>query len=173
VRDGPARRALKALALANFVVGLHATRGLRRLRGDKPYRLGGACQRCAACCEEPGVQVGFLVWYVPSLRRLFLWWQRAVNGFELVGRDVRARVFRFRCNHFDRATRSCDSYASRPGMCRDYPRVLLQQPHPELLPGCGYRAVAPNAERLLQVLGRAPLSPEQRGRLQKDLHLEP
>jgi len=57
-------------------------------------------------------------------------------------------------------------------MCRDYPRVLLQQANPEFLPGCGYRPVAPNAERLVRSLERASVTREQRERLRKDLHLE-
>jgi hypothetical protein len=57
-------------------------------------------------------------------------------------------------------------------MCRDYPRLLLYQPSPELLPGCGYRPLAPNALRLGQALAAAELSPEQRRRLSRDLFLE-
>ena len=109
---------------------------------------------------------------MPSLRRAFLAWQRCVNGFELQGSDADARIFVFRCTHFDPQTRRCDSYASRPGMCRDYPRALLYQPHPELLPGCGYRPVARNAKRFLRVLDAQPLTDEQRARLKKDLFLE-
>jgi hypothetical protein len=56
-------------------------------------------------------------------------------------------------------------------MCRDYPRALLYQPGPELLPGCGYRAVARNAGRLLQILEERQLSAEQKERLERDLHL--
>ena len=63
-----------------------------------------------------------------------------MNGFELVRSDEESWTFVFRCTHFDPATRSCDSYGSRPGLCRDYPRLLLWQPNPELLPGCGCRA---------------------------------
>ncbi len=29
------------------------------------------------------------------------------------------------CNHFDRENRRCDSYTTRPGWCRDYPRAQL------------------------------------------------
>ena len=68
-----------------------------------------------------------------------------MNGFELVGEDAEEQALVFRCTHYDRATRSCDSYDSRPGMCRDYPRLLLWQPRPQLLPGCGYRVRPPNA----------------------------
>jgi hypothetical protein len=56
-------------------------------------------------------------------------------------------------------------------MCRDYPRALLAQAHPELLPGCGYRPVARGADRMLRVLQDQPLTDEQRARLGRDLRL--
>jgi Fe-S-cluster containining protein len=172
VRDGRLRRAVKAVALLGFRANLAAWRGWRKLRGDRPYRLGGSCHLCAQCCEAPAIKAGRLVWFLPSQRKLFLWWQRAVNGFELVSKDVRHRTFVFRCTHFDPATRRCDSYASRPGMCRDYPRILLDQAHPKMLPGCGYRPIAPRAEQLLSALRRLPLTEDQDARLRKDLHLD-
>ena len=52
------------------------------------------------------------------------------------------------------------------------PARLLHQPHPELLPGCGYRPIARNAKRLLRVLDAQSLTDEQRARLKKDLFLE-
>jgi len=172
VRDGRLRRSVKRVARWWFYVNLATHRAVRRARGERAYRLGGECRRCARCCEAPAIQAGRAVWYLPTLRRAFLWWQRRVNGFELVSRDPRARVFVFNCTHFDRATRACDSYDSRPGMCRDYPRHLLWQPDPEMLPGCGYRPVAPNAEALLRALEDASLRADQLARLKRDLHLE-
>lgn len=172
MRDDPLRRVVKRLALANFALGLGLRRGIRRLRGEPPYLLGGDCRRCARCCEAPAIQVGFFTWHLPTLRRAFLSWQRVVNGFEVVGRDTAHRVFVFRCTHFDSAARSCDSYESRPGICRDYPRGLLGQPNPELFPECGYRPVARNAARLLATLEAQPLSAEQRSVLKKRLFLE-
>jgi hypothetical protein len=147
---------VKAVALGAFRLNLWADRSRRAALGERPYRLGGTCQRCAACCEAPAVRVHALVWLAPLLRRSFLWWQEKVHG----------------CTHFDRATRSCDSYASRPGMCRDYPRALLYQASPELLPGCGYRPLARNAAALKRALDARPLSAEQRERLARQLHLE-
>jgi uncharacterized protein len=88
-------------------------------------------------------------------------------------RDGPGRVFVFRCTHFDPVTRLCDSYATRPGMCRDYPRALLYQPSPELLPGCGYRVVARGRERWLRVLGQSGLSDEQLQKVKKGLYLDP
>jgi hypothetical protein len=116
--------------------------------------------------------VGKLLWSVPPAERLFLAWQRHVNGFELVRREADQRAFVFSCTHFDRETRSCDSYDSRPGMCRDYPRLLLWPANPELLPGCGYRAIAPNANGLREALADLDLTPEQREKLRKGLRLD-
>jgi uncharacterized protein len=172
MRDGPFLRAVKRTALLCFEVDGAAHRAYRRARGERPWTLGGDCRRCAACCEAPAIAVGLVTWSVPSVRRAFLWWQRRVNGFELVSVDAQDRTLVFRCSHFDRSTRSCDSYDSRPGMCRDYPRLLLWQPSPELLPGCGYRASPPNASGLRGALERADLTPEQREKLRRGLRLD-
>ena len=172
MRDGPIQRTAKKLALGWFYATVGLDRLLARLTRRSPFLLGGDCKLCAACCEAPAIQVSWLTWWLPGVRHVFLWWQRAVNGFELRETDREAHVFVFACSHFDRATRRCDSYASRPGMCRDYPRALLYQPHPELLPGCGYRPIARNAKRFLRVLGAQSLSDEQRAKLKKDLFLE-
>jgi hypothetical protein len=172
VRDGAMRRLLKRAARSQWELGLWLQRAQRRRRGERPFELAGDCRRCARCCEQPGIQVGFLSFYLPTLRRLFLWWQRVVNGLVLVAHEPRQRVLLFRCTHFDPATRACDSYASRPGMCRDYPRLMLWQPSPEFLPGCGYRAIAPNAPGLRRALERVPLDTERRERLKRDLRLE-
>jgi uncharacterized protein len=173
MRDGAVRRSLKAAARALFWLNHAMDRRLRRLRGDRPHLLAGACQRCARCCEAPAVRATAAVWRLGTLRRAFLWWQERVNGFELVDTVARQRLFVFRCTHFDWSTRSCDSYASRPGMCRDYPRALLSQSSPEMLPGCGYRALPPNAAGLRVALEAQGLAAGQLERLKKDLHLEP
>ena len=172
MRDGLTRRGLKSLALAWFYATLGVDRLLARLARRAPFVLGGDCRRCAACCEAPAIRVGWLTWWAPSVRRAFLAWQRHVNGFELRESHRDGHVFVFACSHFDRTTRRCDSYDSRPGMCRDYPRALLYQPHPELLPGCGHRPIARNAKRFLRVLDAQPLTDAQRARLKKNLFLE-
>jgi hypothetical protein len=172
MRDGAVRRTLKAAARAVFFLNLHADRTRLRLLGARPYQLGGDCRRCAACCEAPAIRVPALVWLAPLLRRAFLWWQEKVNGFVLAEALRAERTFVFRCTHFDGTTRSCDSYASRPGICRDYPRALLWQTAPELLPGCGYRPIARNAAALRRALDARPLTDEQRERLARQLFLE-
>ena len=171
MRDGPLIRAVKRVALWNFRVNLAAARALRRLRGERPWTLQGSCRRSGACCEAPAIAVGRLVWSLPSARRLFFAWHRRVNGFALVSTDAGARAFVFRCTHYDAADRSCDSYDSRPGMCRDYPRFLLWQPNPEMLPPCGYRATPPNAARLRGSIDRLDLAPGQREKLRHGLRL--
>ena len=172
MRDGPVRGAVKKLALGVYNVRLALHRIPKRARGDIPYDLGGACVLCAKCCEEPGIQVGLLTWYFPLFQRAFLVWHRHVNGFEMATKSRTDRAFLFRCTHFDSKTRRCDSYHSRPGMCRDYPRALLEQANPELFEGCGFKPVARDRAGLLRALEEQPLSDAQRARLKKDLYLE-
>lgn len=172
MRDNLIRRAVKRVACWFYLSDLAIARGWARWRGRAPFVLGGECRSCAACCEAPAIRVGLLIFYLPTVRRVFLWWQRVINGFELAERDFRTRVFIFRCTHFDPRTRRCDSYDARPGMCRDYPRLLLDQPLPEFMPSCGHRAIARDAKRRLALLDAQPLSEEQRERLKKELFLE-
>jgi hypothetical protein len=166
MRDGIARRVVKRVALLNFMIEVGLSRVWRRARGERP------CQRSGGCCEAPSIAVGSLVWFMPRLRQVFLAWHRHVNGFELVREDPESQAFVFNCTHFDRASRSCDSFDSRPGMCRDYPRVLLWQPRPEFLPGCGYRARVPNAAGLRSALEKLDLTPTQREKLRTGLQLD-
>ena len=173
MRDGALRRSVKAVARAVFWANVSLDRQVRRFRGERSHLLAGACQRCARCCEAPAVRASVVVWRLRTLRAAYLWWQRRVNGFELSETVAEGRLLVFRCTHFDWATRSCDSYDSRPGMCRDYPRNLLFQHSPEMLPGCGYRARPPNAVGLGLALEARNLAPAQLESLKKALHLEP
>jgi len=173
MRDNLARRTLKRVALGHFVLNLTLIRALRRLRGDRPHRLVGACRGSGCCCERPSIRANLIVWHMPLVRRCFLAWHRYVNGFALVHADREGHTFVFECTHFDRLTRRCDSYDSRPGMCRDYPRVLLDQPAPALFPACGFRAVAPNAEGVLRAAIGKGLTAEQERKLRAGLGLGP
>jgi hypothetical protein len=87
--------------------------------------------------------------------------------------DRQDHSFVFECTHFDRITRRCDSYASRPGMCRDYPRVLLDQAAPALFRACGFRAVAPNAVGVLRAAIGRGVTAEQERKLRAGLGIEP
>lgn len=166
------RSAVKSLALGVYNVRLALHRIQKRANGDIRYELGGACVLCAKCCEAPGIQVGFFTWYFPLFQRIFLLWHEHVNGFELLSKSRADRAFIFRCTHFDPVARRCDSYHSRPGMCRDYPRPLMEQANPELFQGCGFRPVARDRVRLLQTLEAQSLSEDQRAKLRKELYLK-
>ncbi len=145
--------------------------GIRRTLNRKRYRLGGACGGCAKCCEKPTIRAGFLTWSIPGLRALFLAWQRTVNGFELIEVDEEDSLFVFRCTHFDWRTRRCGNYASRPFMCRNYPRALLDQPWPVLFDGCGFRPIARNAEQMRAALREKQIPEEELEKLEKKLYL--
>lgn len=138
MRDGPIRTAIKAVARGIWRFDLTTTRWIQDRRSPPRFLLQGECNGCGKCCEEPTIQVGRITWYLRSARWAFCAWQRVVNGFELVGADRHARALTFRCTHFDPATRLCDSYDTRPGMCRDYPLALLGQPWPELFAECSH-----------------------------------
>jgi hypothetical protein len=168
MRDGPLRRLIKLLVRTTWALE-HSLR--RRLRSRPRWRLEGECNGCGQCCVAPSIAVGRLLWRWPTPRRLFLSWQRHVNGFELTGRIREARAFVFRCTHYDPQTRQCDSYASRPWMCRRYPRVLLRQPWPELFEDCSHRLVDGEGAGLAAALDAEGLDPELRARLQGALRL--
>lgn len=168
MKDGPLRAGVKRFGRVVYDLRLW----LHRRGADIRYDLGGECVRCAACCESPGIQVSKLTWYLPMARRVFLWWHRVVNGFELTESRRSERAFIFDCTHFDRDTRRCDSYDSRPGMCRDYPRPFLEQANPEFFDGCGFKAVARNRDQLVRILETQPLTPQQMEKLSKGLYLD-
>lgn len=176
MKDGLARKILKWFARQVFTLDLAATRAIRRTQGERPYKLAGNCALCAKCCESPMVQVSSLVFNMPMLRRIYLGWMKQVNGFEYVREDGVNRVFVFRCTHFNEATRQCDSYSSRPGMCRDYPRLLLWEANPPFLPGCGYKALDPKAAEFKAMLDaelkNKNLPPEKREEIEQKLRLK-
>lgn len=171
MRDGLWRRAIKRVARAQYELDLAVTRWLDRRPGGARFELQGECRGCGSCCESPTLPLGPLVFYFSSARAVFLWWQRVINGFEFLSVDRAERSISFRCAHFDPATRRCDSYESRPGVCRDYPRNLLIGTKPELFESCGYRIVDLQAASLRAELESLDLSPAQRALLERRLYL--
>jgi len=171
MRDAVARSLLKRLVALLWRVDLQLRPGIARLFRKPRWELAGACNSCGACCVEPSIHVGFFTWRLPTLRRLFVAWQRRVNGFELAALDRRSRTLVFRCTHYDPARHRCDSYASRPAMCRDYPRALLQDAWPEFFEGCGHRARSTNLGLRAQIDGTA-LSEDEKAALKKKLRLD-
>lgn len=172
MKDGRGRRTVKRLGLAVYRarVALHR-RNARRL-GEIRYELAGGCIRSGQCCEAPGIRVGKLTFYVPLARRVFLWWHEHVNRFVLQEIHRGSRVFYFRCMHYDRGSRSCDSYDSRPGMCRDYPLLLTEQANPEPFALCGYKLLDVKRKEMLDALESRGVSREQMQKLKKGLYLE-
>ena len=168
MRDGALRRAIKRVALV-----VHDARlAIHRQQADRRYDLGGECGRCSACCEEPAMQVSRLTWYFPFARHVFLAWHRHVNGFELAESHRNDRILVFHCTHFDRDAHACDTYETRPGMCRDYPRLLLEHANPDFLEGCGFRALPRNRAELVQILREHEVSPEQMQKIREGLDLD-
>jgi uncharacterized protein len=172
MQDRPAIAWIKSTVRLAWTVELWLRRKLF-LRGRRRcWRLHGECNACGACCAEPSIRASTLVWYVPIIRRMFVAWQSLVNGFEIVRAEVESHDLVFRCTHYDSATRRCDSYATRPSMCRDYPTVLLAQPWPELFDGCGYRILARRPAGLAAHIDATALSPDAKRDLRRKLRLE-
>lgn len=172
MRDGPVRTLIKRLARLWFDAHVARHRKATERAGGAAYVLAGECQGCAKCCEAPTILIGEVALSVPFVARLMALWQRAVNGFVLTEVRRREGTMVFTCTHFDEETRRCDSYETRPGMCRDYPRALLDQPAPELFEACGYRARASNADGMLQALVDQGIEGEQLVQIKKKLYLE-
>ena len=143
------RRAVKRVALWRYNTDLAASRLIRRLRGDAPtLELEGGCTGCGACCDTPSIQLPTVIFFFKSVRWLVKTWHWHVNGFAYIGIDRRNRILIFSCTHLDPVTKQCDSYDSRPGLCRDYPVNLLEDVRPTFFPSCGYYALSPDAAEI-------------------------
>ncbi|MGD8369536.1 MAG: YkgJ family cysteine cluster protein [Desulfobacterales bacterium] len=168
MKDNAFRKAVKAVARWRYRVDLRITRFFHR----PSYRLAGNCARCGACCRTPSIPVSPIFLYPGTTRRLILAWHRIINGFELEQMDRKGGILVFRCTHYNPHSGLCDSYSSRPGMCRDYPENLVSSPFPTFLEGCGFRAVARNADSFSRALQESGLPPETVSGLKIKLHLE-
>jgi len=171
MRDGPVRRTVKLLARICFRLDSCATRAVLWTRGGSFFNLQGACNHCGRCCETPAFQVHSLLFHVPVLRRLLLLWHERVNGFRYMDQDRADHTLIFRCTHWDNRSRRCDSYASRPGMCRDYPKALLSSVRPEFFDTCSYWPILKRADSLNERLADLDLPPETLRELQRRLFL--
>jgi Fe-S-cluster containining protein len=172
VKDRPALAFVKRLVRWFWSVELWLRRTLGWEWRRRFWVLAGACRACGACCVEPTVHAGPFTWHFSVVRRLFLAWQSRVNGFELLREEPDSNDLVFRCTHYDPDSRRCDSYRSRPSMCRDYPTVLLDQGWPELFPTCGYRVRARKPEKLRAGIEATSLSPEAKAELCRRMRLE-
>ena len=172
MRDRQAIALLKHVIIVLWTVELWLRRALSRKWRRRHWDIIGDCRACGRCCVEPTIHASTMTWYLSTARRLLLFWQRRVNGFELQEKEPSSHDLVFRCTHYDPVSKLCDSYASRPGMCRDYPRVLLGQPWPDLFDTCGYRVRARNPEGLRTSIEATSLSPEAKAELCRKLRLD-
>lgn len=173
MKDGPIKGIIKRVTSACYAVDVRLNRWLLGWRdGQAPFELRGACRDCGKCCETPCIMVPPLVFHVRLFRRIFLWWQHHVNGFVKIGEDREGHIFIFKCTHWLPDSRRCDSYSTRPGMCRDYPRALLQGSKPDFFAECGYYPVYRNSEAMREALKALNLPPEKLQELEEKLHLE-
>lgn len=171
MRDGLFLKCFKTIVLIRFHVDRYLTRRYLHLKGEPLYRLGGHCNQCGACCETPAVQVHRGVFLSRSATWLIKWWHWKINGFRLIEKDRKNRVFIFKCTHFDPETKQCDSYNSRPGMCRDYPRPLLFSTNPEFFKQCGHYPVRKSAGSFRQSIENLDFPDDKKQELIRKLHL--
>jgi Fe-S-cluster containining protein len=171
VPDGAIRRVIKFFARAQYFLVALGWRGIVSLRSGARYSLAGQCESCALCCEEVSIDVNAVVFHTAPLRLAIVAWHRIVNRFRYVRRHNEGAVIVFSCDHFNHTTRRCDSYSSRPGICRDYPRNLLDRAWPQMLDDCAYRAVSRNAGPMASAIDSADLSPDKRAELKRKLHV--
>jgi hypothetical protein len=172
VKDRPTLALLKRIVLLAWSAELWLRRALSRGWRRRYWDLLGECRACGCCCVEPSIHADPLTWHLPIVRWLLYRWQCQVNGMGLQGQEDRSHDLIFLCTHYDPVSKRCDSYTTRPGMCRDYPRVLLGQPWPELFETCGYRVRARKSERLRAGIEATSLSPEAKAELRRKLRLD-
>ncbi len=171
MQDGPIKATVKLAARLRYLADLKMTRWIKSFSGEPFFRIEGACNRCGQCCQTPVIPVHPILFYLPIFKRMVIGWHRLVNGFDLIREERRAGLLVFECSHWNRVSRRCDSYNSRPGMCRDYPGNLVYAADPELFDTCGYRIVLKNAARMARALEEAGLAPETLQELKANLHI--
>ena len=171
-KEGLLIRGVKRLALIRYRIDLTITRRIRAFTDRPAFELGGACNCCGKCCETPTIPIHPALFYFKSVRWLTVKWQNAVNGFEFLDENRYMKHLVFRCRHWDPHTKRCHVYRTRPGMCRDYPRNLLDDPAPEFLDGCGYYTVLKNAQKMRDALINSGLPDDKIKELSQKLHLD-
>ena len=163
--------AVRTLLAWCYWADVRVTRWLHRRRGPALFELRGECVQCGACCETPMLVVSRIIFHSNLIRRSYLWWQKKVNGLVFLRDEHEGHVFVFHCRHYDRETKQCDCYRTRPGICRDYPSNLLASPNPELLEKCGYYPHYCSSDAFKEALDDCDLPPAKRAEIERKLHL--
>ena len=169
--DDSAKRIFKRIVWWRYAIDLWITRKILKFRGEEAYHLRGACNSCGRCCEYPSIQMNEWSYHIGFIRHQVIRWQERINGFKLFKQNKSVATLIFTCSHFDPVTRRCDSYASRPGMCRDYPMNQIYSVNPHFFPECGFYAVDKRSESFRAALEKTGLEPEKLEELYRKLHL--
>ncbi|OGL41156.1 MAG: hypothetical protein A2161_07545 [Candidatus Schekmanbacteria bacterium RBG_13_48_7] len=172
MKDGIVRKTIKYVALARYMIDLKITRLIKSVGNSQTFHLEGSCNRCGKCCENPAIILSAPFFYLKTNRWLTLKWHKIVNGFEFVGENRKEKCFIFRCTHWNPETKLCDSYETRPGLCRDYPRNQIDSTDPVFMDSCGYYAVRKNAESMGKAIDKLLLSEEKTDKLKQKLHIK-
>ena len=173
MRDGPIRTTIKALVRWRYLTDLKITRKILQLKGEGAlYKLQGKCNGCGACCKSPMIQIHPWLFYFKSIRKATILWHEQINGFNYIGDNRKEKYLIFKCTHYQEETGQCDSYHSRPGLCRDYPNNLIYEPRPALLPECSYQIVDPNQQAIRESFKDLDLTEEQLSKLKKEFYID-
>lgn len=172
MKDHWSKKIIKNLARHYYMGSLWLNRKKLKRKGLPRYELTGKCESCAKCCEKPAIAIGPITNKISFIRFIYIAWQKHINGFIFLEHDKEKGVLYFTCSHFDTFTRKCDSYDSRPGMCRDYPRNLLYTSIPDFFVECGYKPKDKNADRFNIALDKAKISEEKKEKIRKKLFLK-
>lgn len=171
MKDSRIIRAIKRVSYWRWRADTAFTRMILKRRGEPMWKLNGTCNGCGACCTTPMIQIYPPLFYFKSIRWMIITWHRIVNGFEYIDQNRREKYFIFKCTHYDPETKLCDSYDSRPGMCRDYPTNLLYFSNPEFLDDCSYTAEYKYAEEMRDALDGLDLPEETLNELKEKLRV--
>jgi Fe-S-cluster containining protein len=172
MRDNFIQKIVKNSIRCYYLSALWLNRKRLKRKGLPKYELLGKCEGCGKCCENPAIKVGFFLSYINTCRTIYFWWQKKINGFVFQREDEDRHIFYFLCTHWDTKTKRCDSYESRPGICRDYPRNLLYSSIPDFFEECGYKPKDKNAEKFNLALEKVNLDEEKKDQLKKKLFLK-
>ena len=171
MRDGYLLATIKRLTLLRYQIDLGISRFFLRRRGEPHYSLHGSCNDCGRCCENPTIRAPMPIIYFKLTRYIFLGWQRRVNGFIHIATNRKLRLITFKCTHWQSDQQRCDSYHTRPGMCRDYPYNLLFAARPNFFLECGYRPLDLQSAGMVEALQNSGLSTEEVDKIRDALYL--
>ncbi|MBN2382349.1 hypothetical protein JXQ70_05645 [bacterium] len=115
------------------------TRLIRNLFPSQ-WTKAGTCFQCGACCDFPTIVRPDFFFRHPHLFNFIVKWHEFWYGFRFYQCRPEHNQIVFTCTHLT-PERTCDDYAYRPQMCRDYPEITTWFVKPDFFPTCGFRPV--------------------------------